>query len=910
MDSDFDDDELIELDAVESGSSRPTSSIPRSSEGHIETVDLSLDSDGDIEDCELLDMVDEIEKIKNKTSLNSGKLVQTTLSGQKIQNFSPPNASGGTFRPPVVDNTPTHHELDHGKLGSYIYPSNLPVRDYQRTIVHSALFRNVLCALPTGLGKTFIASAVMLNWYRWTKSSKVVFMAPTRPLVSQQIEACLGITGMPRSDSSVLIGGSLKPEKRQEEWDSKRIFFATPQTVDNDLKKGILDPKSIACLVIDEAHRATGRHAYVEVVNFISRFNNSFRILALTATPSGRVEGVQEVVTNLKISKVEIRTEESIDIRQYVHTRKIERIITEHSHEQREVLELFCQSFESLLQDMNTMKVYYVSEPSSISQFGVLQALQKFNLTPVARTPVAFKVRAVMSLLIKVAHALHLLKIHGLKPFHDYVKVIHDEAMSDGKDKKKKPGKIVGQIINHEGFVECMKLCERILFLPNGRLNDKVLGHVKLEKILEILNEFFETKDNVADSRVMIFAEYRESAAEIVRVLQNNCPRVKAHTFIGQANTGAGRKKNKNKKDDNNYYNDEFDNGVEDSSAKAGMSQKEQQIVVAKFKQGEINVLVATSIGEEGLDIGEVDLIICYDQSKSPIRGLQRMGRTGRKRQGKIYMLMDRSEERKLDMALDGYRYIQKLINQGGFDCRPVDRMLPEEVKPSCEFKEIDIPEDNKEVLNAEDIVVELGSSQKKKSSKKRKNTASGGSKKTKIQKKFNMPDNVQTGFVSAKNIVYEEDDWGPETNTSKAPANQTRAGRSANSILQKEDIVKVPKNNEGFLTAEEKEILQQRYARVSGRDIAIEHKEYDPLIGVRRKSSSVFVPHGRKTHRFIDTIQKIRKGISDDDIRVLRKNLVNDNSVKKENVDSRIVTKESDSTLYDLFNSDNDEFS
>jgi ERCC4-related helicase len=42
--------------------------------------------------------------------------------------------------------------------------------------------------------------------------------------------------------------------------------------------------------------------------------------------------------------------------------------------------------------------------------------------------------------------------------------------------------------------------------------------------------------------------------------------------------------------------------------------------VLDRFKAGEGNVLVATSIGEEGLDIGEIDMVICYDAQKTPIR--------------------------------------------------------------------------------------------------------------------------------------------------------------------------------------------------------------------------------------------------------------------------------------------------
>lgn len=57
--------------------------------------------------------------------------------------------------------------------------------------------------------------------------------------------------------------------------------------------------------------------------------------------------------------------------------------------------------------------------------------------------------------------------------------------------------------------------------------------------------------------------------------------------------------------------------------------------MVKAFFAGEFNCLVATCIGEEGLDIGEVDLIVSFDALSSPVRMVQRMGRTGRKRAGK-----------------------------------------------------------------------------------------------------------------------------------------------------------------------------------------------------------------------------------------------------------------------------------
>lgn len=89
---------------------------------------------------------------------------------------------------------------------SWIYPTNYPLRDYQFNIVQKALFHNTLVTLPTGLGKTFIAAVVMYNFYRWYPQGKIVFMAPTKPLVAQQIDACYNIMGIPRQDTAEMTG--------------------------------------------------------------------------------------------------------------------------------------------------------------------------------------------------------------------------------------------------------------------------------------------------------------------------------------------------------------------------------------------------------------------------------------------------------------------------------------------------------------------------------------------------------------------------------------------------------------------------------------------------------------------------------------------------------------------------------
>ena len=147
---------------------------------------------------------------------------------------------------------------------SYVYPINYPLRDYQYNIVKKCLFKNTLVCLPTGLGKTFIAAVVMYNFYRWYPQGKVVFLAPTKPLVAQQIEACYGVMGIAQSHTAEMTG-SMVPRERQQRWVDKRVFFLTPQVMQNDLARGTCPATAVSCVVFDEAHKALGNHSYCQV---------------------------------------------------------------------------------------------------------------------------------------------------------------------------------------------------------------------------------------------------------------------------------------------------------------------------------------------------------------------------------------------------------------------------------------------------------------------------------------------------------------------------------------------------------------------------------------------------------------------------------------------------------------------
>lgn len=259
---------------------------------------------------------------------------------------------------------------DREACKTFVYPLNKPLRKYQYDIVTKAFYTDTLVALPTGLGKTFLAAVLMLNFYRWFPEGKIIFMAPTRPLVTQQIQACHGIAGIPLRDA-VEMTGKDAPERREEEWRRRRIFYCTPQTVKNDLVKKRLNPSDIVCLVVDEAHRATGDYGEsrclllspgaprrVFTLNRAGPRLSLHRSHTLHDAPQPVLQGARtdsnsrwqrrggaggrgqpsckndasvfttlfhflaefpSVRCQLQIGHIEVRTDESLDIRQYIH---------------------------------------------------------------------------------------------------------------------------------------------------------------------------------------------------------------------------------------------------------------------------------------------------------------------------------------------------------------------------------------------------------------------------------------------------------------------------------------------------------------------------------------------------------------------------------------------------------------
>ncbi|KAI6783821.1 ATP-dependent DNA helicase-like protein [Emericellopsis cladophorae] len=682
-------------------------------------------------------------------------------------------------------------------MKNWVYPTNLgAIRDYQFSIVKNSLFNNTLVALPTGLGKTFIAATVMLNYYRWTKDAKIVFVAPTKPLVAQQVDACYNIAGIPRSETTLLTG-DIPPVLRVDEWKEKRVFFMTPQTLLNDISHGYADPKSIVLLVIDEAHRATGEYAYAKVTKKIRCFSKSMRVLALTATPGSKVETVQEVIDNLGISHCEIRTENSIDIRQYVHSRNIEQVVLDPSYEMTHVSELFVKALKPLTEKLTAQNIWYGRNPMALTSFGLMQAQKEWFATRgrSANQGVQFMMRAVFSVLTGIAHSIKLFNFHGIRPFYDNLK----DLRSEQEDKGEKGSKYKRQLVEDKNFQEMMGTIEKWL------RTDGFVSHPKLTALSEhVLNHFM---DNGETTRVIVFSEYRDSAEDVVRTLNKHRPLIRARVFVGQADGKRGE----------------------------GMKQAEQINAIRKFKDGEFNVLVATSIGEEGLDIGQVDLIVCYDSSASPIRMLQRMGRTGRKRAGNIVLLLMRGkEEEQFAKSKDNYEKMQTLICEGSrfnfrFDLST--RFVPRDIRPEVDKRHVDIPVENTQDPSLPEP-------------KKRKVPLG----KKKPPKKFHMPDGVETGFKKLSDFVR------PNGSTVKKTAKKQN--------LELEDLASNPDLSRVVLTDGQLKELNRTYRDLPFHQDAVEEASLPSMTShpqlQRELRPTCRLEHGHLTKACVRLLQKM----------------------------------------------------
>ncbi|XP_068024452.1 Fanconi anemia group M protein-like isoform X4 [Melanerpes formicivorus] len=383
----------------------------------------------------------------------------------------------------------------------WIYPTNYPLRAYQLRMAHAALMANTLVCLPTGLGKTFVAAVVMYNFYRWFPSGKVLFLAPTKPLVAQQMEACASVMGIPAGHMAEMTGGT-QALNRRDLWTAKRVFFLTPQIMVNDLSRGTCPAVEIKCLVVDEAHKALGNHAYCQVVRELSKHTNQFRILALSATPGSDTKAVQQVISNLLIAQIESCAEDSPEIQPYSHERQVEKIVVPLGEDVVDIQNAYIRVLEGFAGRLIKIGVLARRDVPSLTKYQIILARDQYRKNPSSQNLGIHQgvIEGDFALCISLYHGYELLLQMGLRSLFIYLCGIMDGSKGLTRTKN--------ELGRSEDF---MKLYQQLtdMFadtsLPSGdgRVhrgktvfeNKKgfIYSHPKLRKLEEIVVEHFKS---------------------------------------------------------------------------------------------------------------------------------------------------------------------------------------------------------------------------------------------------------------------------------------------------------------------------------------------------------------------------------------------------------------------------------
>ena len=187
--------------------------------------------------------------------------------------------------------------------------------------------------------------------------------------------------GLPRCEMAEMTGHQ-KQEERARLWRQCRLFFLTPQTLVNDLENGACPAHEMICLVVDEAHKATGNHAYVQAVRLLTERSGGFRVLALSATPGRDPLMVQQVVNNLQISKVEARDEQSVDVVGYLCDRAVQVLRVPPSATYLGARDAVANVFGSRLRELQQSGVLGDSDPMRVRPFTLLEAQRRLNAAP------------------------------------------------------------------------------------------------------------------------------------------------------------------------------------------------------------------------------------------------------------------------------------------------------------------------------------------------------------------------------------------------------------------------------------------------------------------------------------------------------------------------------------------------
>lgn len=489
------------------------------------------------------------------------------------------------------------HYIDHPLIKS----NAIEARLYQQVLAADVLKKgNTMIVAPTALGKTIVATLVAADRLEKVKNSKILVLAPSKPLAIQHESTFKEFLTVPCSS----ITGAVKTDERVKRWEESQIICATPQTVESDLLKGRYSLKDVSLVVFDECHHGVGSYSYVYLASRYVKESKFNLILGLTASPGSDKEKIKEVCDNLYIQSIVVKTEDDNDVRPYFNPVAIDWVRVKMSSELEKIKTHVDKALKIRLKGLKNMGVI---RTVSVNKLDILKARGRVQ-SAIARSvnpkKECFQAISILSAVINIQHSQELIETQGVVTFNKYVARL-----------RKKKTKAAKSLIQDPNFGKAIYLAREA--------EKHGLEHPKLKKVTDIIKKELgqngQTKlqsdryvkdADQKSSKIMVFTQYRDSLEMIHQKLEKEG--IKSAKFFGQASRDGEK----------------------------GLTQKEQKEIIKAFKIGEYDVLLSTSVAEEGIDIPAVDLVILYEPVPSEVRMIQRRGRTGRKRSGRVKVLI------------------------------------------------------------------------------------------------------------------------------------------------------------------------------------------------------------------------------------------------------------------------------
>ena len=476
--------------------------------------------------------------------------------------------------------------MQHGVSHPSLTPGLIEARAYQLEAADEALSGSMMLVLPTAAGKTVVAWMVIADRLE-SNDGWVLMVAPTVALVEQHLRGIELALSERTTVNPISVTGQNPVAKRTALWGSSRLVVATPQVVRNDVIRGALDLSDCSLLVVDEAHHSTGNHAMAQVGDLYLSQASEQLVLATTASPGSKTDQVEEICDRLGIGRIHMRTAGEAIVAKHLAGLEIQEVKVRVPDQIRELAEPLVM-WQSGIVDREKRLGRYVM-PGAISHAGLSNAMERAQQAISRGESSAYQSMSQIATAMRLHHLINHLLCQGVAASSEFLERLSRSEQAQNKSTRN--------------------------FLRDGRVSSlrKSLSemdevHTKVGAVRRLVTERLRRD---SDSRIIVFATFRDTVAAVEKSL-GELDGANPIQFVGQSSRGG----------------------------RDGLTPKQQIERLDEFRSGSANVLVATSVGEEGLDIPSADLVVFYEPVPSEIRTIQRRGRTGRHREGEVVVLI------------------------------------------------------------------------------------------------------------------------------------------------------------------------------------------------------------------------------------------------------------------------------